>query len=173
MGLYHALFRLPNRLRQLLLALSIGLIVAASMRPGGGGPPEGPPFWVDFTLNLGHQFLYGFFALTALLRLDPGAPQRRATWVGLLLLVLVLGTADEVHQGLNSAERGVGMHDVVSDCLGAFHILVLARWFSQPRPGSTSLALMGGLAVLGLAWNVVVVTTPDPPIPFFTPASAP
>jgi len=166
MPLFHRLFRLPGRFRQILLALSLGLIVSSSMRQGGGGPPEGPPFWLDFTLNLGHQFLYGFFALTALLRLHPLAVLKRQTWTILLMVVFIMGVLDEWNQFHRL--RGSGFHDVVSDCLGAFHILVLAKWFSQPRKWGESLLLMAKLAALGLAWNFVVVLTPDPPLPFLS-----
>jgi VanZ family protein len=165
MALYPELFRIPARLRQVLLALSIGIIVASSMRKGGGGPP---PFFVDFVMNLGHQFLYGFFALTALLRLHPSAPLRRSTWVAMLCLVFVLGILDEWNQG-RSGHRGVGMFDVISDCLGCFHILVLCRWFSRPQRWGASLRLMGGLAVLGLSWNLFLVKSgTDIPIPFLS-----
>lgn len=165
MALYPELFRIPARLRQLLLALSIGIIVAASMRKGGGGTP---PFAVDYTMNLGHQFMYGFFTLTALLRLHPTAPQRRSTWVGLLIFVFVAGVLDEWNQG-RSGHRGVGLFDVVSDCLGCFHILVLCRWFSRPQRWGPSLRLMAGLAVLGLSWNLFLVKSgTDIPIPFLS-----
>lgn len=165
MALYPELFRLPQRFRQVLLALSIAIIVACSMRKGSDGGP--PPFMVDFTMNLGHQFLYGFFTLCALMRLHPRAPLHRGTWYGMIGLVFVMGVLDEWNQG-RSGTRGVGMSDVVSDCLGAFHILVLARWFSVPRRWGESLRLAGGLALLGLAWNTYVVLGYDPPIPFLS-----
>lgn len=164
MALYPELFRLPNRLRQLLLALSLLIIYSASMRPGKSGAE--PPWMLDFTLNLGHQFLYGFFTLCALLRLAPGAPLKRSTWVGMLSIVFVLGVVDEWNQS-RVGDRGVGMFDVISDCLGCFHILVLTRWFCVPRPLGASLRLMAGLAVLGLAWNLFLVESgTDIPIPF-------
>lgn len=164
MPLYPELFRIPRRVRQILLALAIALIVASSMRPGKPGVE--PPWMVDFTMNLGHQFLYGFFTLCCLLRLHPGAPLRRSTWVGMLSLVLMVGVLDEWNQG-RSGHRGVGMFDVISDCLGCFHILVLTRWFSRPQTWGRSLLLMAGLAVLGLSWNLFLVESgTDIPIPF-------
>ncbi|MAW62313.1 MAG: hypothetical protein CMJ94_15970 [Planctomycetes bacterium] len=164
MALYPELFRLPVRVRQLLLGLSIAIIVAASMRPGKAGGT--PPWTLDFTLNLGHQFLYGFFTLCALLRLHPRAPLHRQTWIAMLGLVFVMGVLDEWNQS-RVGERGVGFFDVISDCLGCFHILVLTRWFSEPRRLGPSLRLMAGLAVLGLGWNLFLVESgTDIPIPF-------
>ncbi len=164
MALYPELFRLPNRLRQVLLALSIGVIVAVSMKHGH--PPESGevPFHKEYSLNFGHQILYGFFSLTALLRLPPRAPQLRQTWLGLLAVVLVMGFFDEWNQ--STRNRGSGMLDIGSDLLGCLHILILTRWFSLPRAKGASLRLILLLIVLGLAWNLVVVFAPDPPLPF-------
>jgi VanZ family protein len=164
---YHKLFQIPNRVRRMLLALALLFIVAASMRHGR--PPEAGrvPLSLNFSLNIGHQLLYGFFTLAALLRLDPGAPLRRSTWVALLTLVFFMGVADEWNQGFRG-DRDTGMNDVISDTLGCLHILILTRWFSFLRPKPTSVKLILLLTVIALIWNTVVVFAPDPPLPFLS-----
>jgi VanZ family protein len=167
MPLYLKLFRIPSRVRHMLLAAALLFIVASSMRQGS--PPEDGaiPLPINFSFNLGHQLLYGFFTLTALLRLDPAAPLRRSTWIAFLTLVFFMGVADEWNQGFQG-DRDTGMNDVFSDVLGCLHILILSRWFSISRPQTATLKLILLLTVVALLWNTVVVFAPDPPIPFLS-----
>jgi VanZ family protein len=166
MNLLPNLHRLPLWLRGLLFGFSIYVLVQTSMRVGDNKPgaEATTPFDIEFTYNLGHQFLYGFFTLTLLMLLPVNLPQKAKTWVWLPLLVCFLGMMDEWNQSYRF--RGSGMNDVGSDVLGAVHILLLALWFSKARKPWQTAVLISTQVWIGVTWNMIVVYAPDPALPF-------
>lgn len=167
MNLFLKLRQLPVIVRWAAFALSLYVLFETSMRVGA--PPTFDktkvPFEIEFTYNLGHQFLYGFFALTLLLVLPQQTLYKRATLLWLPALVALVGMLDEWNQSFRY--RGSGMNDVGSDVMGAVHILILALWFSKARKSWHTVLLISTQVWIGVTWNLVVVYAPDPPLPFF------
>lgn len=167
MNLFLKLFRLPLGLRWGAFALSLYVLYRTSMRVGD--PPvagkAAVPFDIEFTYNLGHQFLYGYFAVTLLLILPRQALYQRVVWFWMPTLVGMLGMVDEWNQSFRN--RGSGLNDVGSDVMGAVHILILALWFSKARKPWLTVMLISTQVWIGVTWNLVVVYATDPPLPFF------
>ncbi len=166
MNLFLKLYRIPASLRWGAFALSLYVLYRTSMRIGN--PPDAGkaaiPFEIEFTYNLGHQFLYGYFALTLLLVLPRQSLYQRVVWVWMPTLVALMGILDEWNQSFRN--RGSGMNDVCSDVMGAVHILILALWFSKARKPWQTAVLISTQVWIGVSWNLVVVYAPDPPLPF-------
>ncbi len=167
MNLFLKLYRLPAGVRWGAFALAIFVLFETSMRVGT--PPiagkSTVPFDIEFTYNLGHQFLYGFFALTLLLILPKTTLYKPVTWLWMPGLVMLIGMLDEWNQSFRN--RGSGMNDVGSDVIGAVHILILALWFSKARKSWQTVLLISTQVWIGVSWNLVVVYAADPPLPFF------
>ncbi len=149
--------RLPLGWRLTGFFLAFSLVGGASFLTFHGG---GKSFTMGYLFNLGHVPLYGLLAFQVLLLQGPHAPRRVFNWALVLLLILAIGLADELHQGF-MAGRTSSLADIGSDLLGALIALNLARWAATPgasRGEGIHLILLCAFAMF--AWGFVPVFAP-------------
>ena len=149
----------------LLAVVWYGFIYTMSSQSSLGRPGPITGYWL---LNTGHTLLFGLLALWILLALPRhgGWPIVRLSSTTLvLLLVLILGALDELHQG-NVPGRVMSASDVLTDLTGAACVLWICSFSGGPHATEkglrlrlllclTACATAGGLATLSdnyLGW---------------------
>ncbi|HUR26802.1 MAG TPA: VanZ family protein [Planctomycetota bacterium] len=124
--------RTPRKLGPILVVLWYGLIFGLSSRKMGFRPGPVGGSWM---LNTGHAFLFGLLALwivLALPRENAWPILRRETVALVLVIVLVLGALDELHQG-SVPGRTMSVTDVITDLTGAACVLWIAAYAGSAR----------------------------------------
>ena len=139
-----ALLRLPQSFVWLPALLWVLLITAlSSVR----GKPGGHSVLIAYIANLGHAPLYGLFALWLCLLVERrnGWPDMRARYIGgVLLVILLFGLGDELHQGLITGGRDMSALDLVTDLVGAASVLCVIKSLGRGASGRE------------LAWRLVL-----------------
>ncbi|MEO0651981.1 MAG: VanZ family protein [Planctomycetota bacterium] len=113
-----------------------------------------PLFFNDFA----HAPLFGMVAFLALIalprRMEPFPWPRldRRAWWGVLALVALYGISDEIHQSTTPG-RDASLGDVITDVVGGFSVLMLARHLGRGPGGraGTWWRLAAGLALCATA----------------------